>query len=101
MNNDEKNFYLINSIKGDKIALKKSIINNFEGITDKLKSQYNYITEIQGNVYGYMYKKEYEGMALVEVHKNFTNETIIKKNKEFSEIKVVDGKLYCLEKGVC
>ena len=48
-----------------------------------------------------MYKKEYEGMALVELHKNFTNETIIKKNKEFSEIKVVDGKLYCLEKGVC
>lgn len=87
-------------IKGNKILFKKSIINNYKSITPELKRKYNYIVKIDGKVYGYLYKKEYNGMALVETHTNFTDSTLTKKLKEFSEVKIVDGKLYCLSEGI-
>ena len=87
-------------LKDNKIMFKKDVIENYKSITTELKKKYNYIARIDGKVYGYLYKKEYEGMALVETLTHFTNSTLTKKRKKFSEVKIVDGKLYCLSEGI-
>ena len=87
-------------LKGNKIIWKKDIIDDYKTLTPELKRKYNYIVKIDDKIYGYLYKKEYEGRALVETHKSFTDSVLAKKREEFSKVKIVDGKLYCLSEGI-
>ena len=87
-------------LKDCKIAFKRDILENFKSLTPQLKSKYNYISKIGDKIYGYIFKQEYKGMALVEKLSKFTDSTINKKNKEYNKVLVVNGELYCLSKGI-
>lgn len=87
-------------LKDCKILLKKDLLDNFKSVTPQIKSKYNYITKIGEDVYGYVYKQKYKDMALVEVITNFSKATVKRKNKEYNQVEIVDGKLYCLSKGI-
>ena len=87
-------------LKDCKIMLKKEVLNNFKVLTPQLKRKYNYISKVGGKIYGCLYKAKYNNMALVEIIPNFSEATIVKKNKEYNRVEIVDGKLYCLSEGI-